>query len=277
MILTFMILMISAAMASAQPYRMMSWQEYSSYSHSWPYIMMIYTHEGGLLYFGVNHSHNPQNDQFYEIDALWKQFKPEIAFNEGNTPPLERSRNRAIRKYGEPGIVTYLAARDHVSLESIDSEPAKEVAELGKTFRPEQLALFYVLRQKLEYNRIPSPKPSLRDYLQGWIKSYNEVAGLNIPPSSFAELQSTYSQIFPGRGSLMNASDSSVDPTQAGSILNEISRASVEYRDQFMVAQISRAVLNGKRVFAVVGATHVVMQESAIRMLLTENAPTSER
>ncbi|HUF10729.1 MAG TPA: TraB/GumN family protein [Rhodothermales bacterium] len=44
-------------------------------------------------------------------------------------------------------------------------------------------------------------------------------------------------------------------------------------RDEYMVAAIRSFVARGERVFAVVGASHVVMQEPALREFLTSDAP----
>jgi len=118
--------------AAAQTYTTMSWEEYARHSdmYRWPYILNIYTSHGGLFYFGVSHSHDPQNEQFSEIEALWKQFHPEIALNEGNTPNVDnKTRNEAIQDGGDPGLVSYLAAHDNVKVESMDPPLAEEVAE----------------------------------------------------------------------------------------------------------------------------------------------------
>src|SRR5580692_11854806 len=78
----------------AKPLRVMSWQEYSRRSYTWPYLLNIYTPGGGsLLYFGERHSNDPSDQQFAEVEYLWKQFKPDIAFNEGGNPPVESTRD----------------------------------------------------------------------------------------------------------------------------------------------------------------------------------------
>jgi hypothetical protein len=46
-----------------------------------------------------------------------------------------------------------------------------------------------------------------------------------------------------------------------------MSRVGSEYRDRCMVAMLQRHVREGERVFAVVGGTHVVMQEPALHEL----------
>jgi hypothetical protein len=239
--------------------------------YRWPYILNIYTPHGGLFYFGVSHSHDPQNEQFSEIEAFWKQFQPEIAFNEGNTPTVDnKTRNEAIQDAGDPGLVSYLAARDNVKIKSMDPTFTDEVAQLRNRFSPEQLKTFYILRQVPEYDRTPAPELSLDQYLETWIDYLSKVPGLSGPPNSISELRSNFAEHFPDKGAYREAAATLVDPAAAGTVFNEISRASSEYRDRFMAGLIARTVCDHKRVFAVVGGSHVVMQEPAIRKLLSQ-------
>ena len=262
-------------MGSAQAYPMMSWQEYKSHTYKWPYIYQIDTPGGGsLLYFGAEHLYLPRDPQFSKIEALWNQFHPEIVFNEGNTPDIGQSnKEQAIERYGEVGLVIFLARREahKVYFQSIDPKFEKEVAALRKKYLAKQLKMFYILRQKSTHDRMSKPESSLETYLDNFIK--NDLRALKAHPNSISELESIYAEYFPDRGSYKDAPyslvDPAPDPTVTETIFNEISRASTEYRDQFMIGQISRFVCQ-KRVFAVVGATHVVMQEPAIRKLLSE-------
>ena len=260
---------------ATEAYEIMSWQEYKSYSYSWPYSYRINTSHGGLLYFGVEHSYRPQAYQFSQIETLWKQFRPEIAFNEGNTPPIGRiNKKRSIKKYGEVGLIVFLSKQDtahSIHLESLDPKFEEEVAFLRRRYSGEQLKVFYVLRQKSTYDRMSKPAVSLNEYLDDFIR--NELRILDAPPNSITELQSIYAKYFPDKGLYRRATyslvDPAPDPTVKETVFNEISRASIEYRDQFMIGQILRFVCQ-KRVLAVVGATHVVMQEPALRALLPE-------
>ena len=63
---------------------------------------------------------------------------------------------------------------------------------------------------------------------------------------------------------------SCVHPSCDETLLNTISSDSTDYRDHFMVDLILRTVCQQKRVFVVVGWSHVVRQEPALRALLSE-------
>jgi hypothetical protein len=51
---------------------------------------------------------------------------------------------------------------------------------------------------------------------------------------------------------------------------NDVAAAVSRLRDKHMVSLLTREVLAGERVFAVVGFSHVVMQEPALRANLKE-------
>jgi hypothetical protein len=193
----------------------------------------------------------------------------EIAFYEGEEiTSVVSSRQNAIRM-GERGLVKYLADQDKahkktITAETLEPRFADEVADLrNKGFYPEQIKIFYILRDRTNFKKDQPFDEQER------INHYSSL-GLNVRPNSASELESTFSEYFRGRGSFKDAPGEWADPSRIGTTLNEISRASTDYRDRFMVAKISRAVREQKRVFAVVGWTHAVMQEPAIRALLKE-------
>jgi hypothetical protein len=221
--------------------------------------------------FGAKHSDDPTDPQFAVIEDLWKQFQPDVAFNEGGNPPVEQTEKAAIRGYGEAGLVRYLAARDKINVRSIDPTRAEEVAALRRWFSLEQLKLFFVLRHMAEYGRIMQPADSRDLELRRTINVLNSVHGLDGPPRSASELEESVSRYLPNKATYKDLNPSWFDPTGTGTVFNRIARKSNEFRNRYMLALISRTVCEEKRVFAVIGGSHVVMQEPAIRHVLSKN------
>lgn len=252
----------------AEKPHIMSWREYSAHTYTWPYTTSISALHGELVYFGARHSNDPTDKQFSEIEAQWERLKPEIAFNEGGHPPTEHTLEEAIKKHGEPGLVRFLASRDGIPVESIDPTNPEVVAALRMKFTPEQIKTFFILRQMTEYGRILKPTDSPEQYLRDAVDLFGKIPGLDVPPKSVEELDSSFRSQFPGLGSYKDANVDWFDPVKTKTIFNKISRASSDFRDKHMVALLSNAVCQEKRVFAVVGASHVVMQEQAIRKLV---------
>jgi hypothetical protein len=133
------------------------------------------------------------------------------------TPNVDnKTRNEAIQDGGDPGLVSYLAARDNVKVKSMDPTLTDEVAQLRNRFPSEQLKTFYILRQVPEYDRLPAPKLSLDQYLETWIDDLSKVSGLSGPPNSISELRSTFAKHFPDKGPYREAAATLVDPACYG-------------------------------------------------------------
>ncbi len=154
----------------------------------------------------------------------------------------------------------------------MEPEFGEEVAELLRKYDPEEVKLFYIIRDLAEYDGLGSPKMNKEEYLQDAIKRYSaEPALKDVRPRSVSEMQPTFAERFPKLVSYVNANMSWVDPSKLDNRINEITRASTDYRDQVIVDKITRAVCQGKRVLAVVGWSHVAREESAIREVIAEN------
>src|SRR5690606_16826139 len=72
---------------------------------------------------------------------------PTMVFNEGGDPPTAETRDAAITQFGEAGLVRYLAARDAIPVRSLEPTRESEVELLLRSWEPEQIKLFYALRE----------------------------------------------------------------------------------------------------------------------------------
>jgi hypothetical protein len=247
----------------------MTWAEYSALQASgrhpeWPYVLRLNSRGGVLLYFGAAHSFDPTNSQFAQIEQEWKTFNPDIAFTEGGLPPLAVNRDEAIRNAGEPGFVRFLAARDNVPTTTLDPSRAQEVAALSGGFSREQIKLFFLLRTVSQYVQ-RGGTAGLAMEVDRVLGIFGATPGLSGSPRTIDDLRAAYERYFPGAGGYEEVSASWFDPVATGTFLNEISRASSDYRDEYMVRLLVQHAADRQRVFAVVGGSHVVMQEAALR------------
>jgi len=254
----------TACMAARRP-EVMTWEEYGRQNPHWPYVIHLRARGGGeLLYFGSRHVYEPDDPMLAEIERLWADFRPHIAFNEGGNPPVEATRERAVRRHGEPGLVRFLGARDDVPVASLEPSDAEVIADLRRSFTAEEVKLSYLLRFVDEFPARESDG-SLEEELGKIFRWYDRRPGLGGPPHTLQELEEVYERRFPGHGSYRDVPHAWFDPVRSDTVLNRIARAASDYRDRHMVELLSRHVAEGQRVFAVVGGTHVVMQEPALR------------
>jgi hypothetical protein len=245
--------------SGARSARLMGFSEYNARRHRFPYVASISKAGGHLVYFGSEHTRDPANPQLRQIEREFQRTKPDLVFVEGGSPPVLPSDNEAVRRFGEMGWVTQLAARRGITAESLDPPFSREIAQLRPQFPEEQLKLFYALRQ------IPHFRPELPVERQAkWWLDQLSIQGLNCAPHTVEELKFAAGRMLPGiqwdkPGATL------FDPTRTDGPTNAIARASMNVRDEFMLKKIGAALASGRRVFAIAGGSHVIRQERALR------------
>jgi hypothetical protein len=259
-----LILLLGLTGCNAARQQMMTWPEYSRLRPELPYILRLNGPRGALLYFGARHTFDPADSQVAQIQREWETFRPEIVFTEGGLPPIAKSQNEAVRNAGEPGLVRFFAARDNVPTTTLDPSRAQEVAALSRTFSREQIKMFFTVRAVSQYVQ-RAGKAGLTTEVNRVLGIFGGTPGLTNAPRTIEELDASYRRSFPDDGSYEDVPASRFDPVLTGTFLNDISRASSDYRDTYMVQLLAQHVSEGQRVFAVVGGTHVVMQERVLR------------
>jgi hypothetical protein len=264
---TLAALMATAGCTSARDAPIMTWPRYASLSVRWPYVIRFDPSRGSLLYYGASHTYSTTDPQVAEIERLWTSFRPTMAFNEGGHPPIEATITSAVERYGEPGLVRFLAARDDIPVASLDPERAEEVAHLRQSFPATDVKLFFVLRAIAQFAERKGPD-GVDVELERVLAIYNATPGLGASPRTISEVAAAFGDRFPDSGSYRMTPLRWFDPVESDTVLNRISRASNDYRDRAIVAVLGRSVADGQRVFAVVGGTHVVMQEQALTSTL---------
>lgn len=244
---------------------LMSYADYPDVTHSVPYVLQ-YENErsrGALLYYGSRHTNNAADPQVAEIQSLWESFRPTLALNEGGSPPAEKSLASAMQ-YGEAGLVRYLAVRDGVRVESL--EPNVRV-EFGRALKaghsPTTVKIFWAMRFYVSYRRA-NPGDFTDEFMARALNQRTGHAALDGPPSDVAGFARSYAALFPDRPDWKTMPDEYLDPASTATVLNLISREVSIARDEHMVRLIADAVQRGERVFAVVGASHVVFQKSKL-------------
>jgi hypothetical protein len=250
--------MLLGACAHSTP-RIMTWAEYAKREVSVPYIVR----SGTLLYFGANHTYKPDEPQIAQIQKLWSEFHPDIALNEGGNPPVAATVDAAVTQYGEAGLIRFLARRDDVPVVSIDPARSEETAFLSKKFTREQIKMFFLVRAIAQQIQNHDPA-KVDDELNRILGIHNDTPGLTGSPRTSAEFAEIYRRYFPDAPDYKSAKISWFDPMKNETPFNAMARLANEYRDRYMVAMLQRHLREGERVFAVVGGTHVVMQEPAL-------------
>lgn len=266
LILSLVYSLLLFSCASVRSNQLMSWEDYVRQPRNNPYILELNKRGGSLFYYGAFHKVDPSHPQFADIEQRWENFEPTLAYCEGNIWPLEESRTKAIENYGEQGLVTFLAARDGIQIECIDPSLKEQAIYLYKYFPPHLIKAYYVMRQAA-INRMLKRDILASKYVNRYFRKFRQIEGFHNFPSNFDDYERMVSMLFPDLEEWQQIPYFYFHCKNSGGFLVDIHRKLNEYRDQFMVKKVVQALKNGQRVFAIVGRSHVVIQEAALKSL----------
>jgi hypothetical protein len=263
---------ISSVLAQTEP-EIMSYKDYGKIRHERPYVLEFKTEKGALVYFGAGHFYRYDDAQAAEIEKRLASFKPTVILNESGTPPVAETAKEAVEKYGEPGLLAFLAKKHNIPIKSLDPPRIEEMKYIlgTKRWTLEQVFLFYVLRRVPENNRKTNPKKP-EELVEEAMSGAAKMPGFESLPKTIAEFDQVAKKNLPTVANWRTIDQKIFDPNpDLGNFTNDIADASVNYRGRFMVKSLAAEVEKGERVFAVVGASHVVKQEKALKSLFNRN------
>jgi hypothetical protein len=251
----------------------MSFEEYTTAPFSpMPYILVLTADTGQLFYFGTRHTFDPNDWQIRAIEDYWHQFHATLALNEGGDPPVLDSREEMVQRFGEAGLMRFLAKTSGVPVRSLEPPPEQEHALLLRDFSVEQVKLFYVLRGVVQFRKSRNDE-RIEDFVERVVRGLSRETGLEGPPRSLSEFERSYARLLSEPTDWRVIPDEWFDPaiSRPPQYTNRISRQLSEFRDRYMVKLLISEVKQGHRVFAVVGGSHVTMQERALRAALAKS------
>jgi hypothetical protein len=265
----FAFIICSASIFAQSEPEIMSYKEYGTIKHKRPFVLKFKRGKGELLYFGIGHVYRYDDPQVAELERQFLEFRPTLILNESGTPPAVDSAKEAIEKYGEPGLMSFLAKKYNIPIKSLDPPRMEEIKYILGTRRwtLEQVMLFYGLRRIPENNKKTNPA-SPDALIEEMLKASVKMPGSEGLPKTLTEFEASVKKHLPTVSDWRKIDQKIFDPNpDLGLFTNDIADASVNFRGKFMVKTLAAEVEKGERVFAVVGASHVVKQERALKNL----------
>jgi hypothetical protein len=244
--------------------RILTYKQYAKTRHGVPYVLKFKVGTGALLLYGGRHVFDPADPQIADIEAEWKRFKPSAAFNEGGDPPTEKSAKSAVERFGEPGFVRFLAARDHVPVATFEPKRGDEAQALLKQYLPEQVKVLLVLRAFLTFRKTKKDVTAEVFINRVLGDPFWKKNGLANAPTNVQELEKSCEKLFGGFKDWRNVPDDWFDPTKSAQFTNEAQNDSGLVRDKHIFQVLTDRARRGDRVFAVIGASHVPVLEPAL-------------
>lgn len=249
----------------------LSFSELEKIDYELPYILELKNNSKHLIMYGCRHSFNPTDTMLLDIQSKFEKMKPDFAFNEGGNWPIFESRNETVMKSGEQGFLRFLCKKDSVPVRSYEPQPINEYEYLISKFEKDDVLLMYFCRQIAQIQNNQAIKDFkgflINDYLTGLKNS-----GLPIdnPEKEYQKISKNYEVLF---GNIVNTNEfnpENVLPIFNKTILNEINRTSVNFRDLHIVNEIKNVLEKNDKVFVLIGGSHVIKQEKLIKYYFEE-------
>lgn len=255
---------------------LMSFEEYSSKLHEVPYFYFIKRSKQSLYHFGAKHTRDPHHPQFNLLLEKWQNFldattqTKRIVFIEGRASVDQiTTLEESINNRGETGAAIFLSIQEDIPFYRPEPETKDEVTELLKEFSRDDIFYFYVSRAVGSSLRVLSSE-NLTKTLELKIKQYQNELQWNDFDFSLKNFEKIHQKIFNKK---IDFDDKDFfikisNPRLSETKINIITKKTSTFRNNFILSQIEKYWVEGYSIFIVYGASHVVMQEPAIRSLV---------
>ena len=227
--------------------------------HEKPFYLELKTPRGELLYCGIFHTNSPDDPQIGQIIKYWEEFQPTLAFCEGKKWPPAATLQESIRRYGEQGLISFLAAQDGIKLKCLDLSLTRQAVFLSHYFFPGHIKIYYVLREVVTRRRVGLQEEEGIFY-EKLLTELSRIKGFDVYPLNLIELEKMLGFIFPELENWRCIPSFYFYNSQKGKFLVQIHRYLQKFRNRHMAQALLAGLKRRERVFAVCGRSHVVSQ-----------------
>jgi hypothetical protein len=226
-----------------------------------PYVYELKSKDRALLVLGASHTNNPKDKQFSIFRAKFFDFKPEIVFVEGGFDRgTWKSEAQAI-SIGENAFLSHLAKSSNITVESWEPWSEDSMQSLLKEYSKEDIFAHHLLQVIPQFIRLNKPE----GYMEKHIISFKKTTNWKGFDYSMYHLQKLHNKLYKKDIDFNNSNKYTFTPFSSESIMNKISAYEMRMRDAHAVKVITSAFVKHKRVLALMGSSHAVIQEPAFR------------
>lgn len=239
------------------------WEDHDAIyqTSEFPYVRSFENGPGKLLYVGIQHTSDAKDPQLNRMEKLWKEFRPTVALCEGRERLFRFMSRPESGHLSESQLVRILAQGSGVPLYTLEPALEAEVAGLLKKFEPKLVATYVTLR--VFTSDAKGYKGDLDSLALELLRKRTDAPGLEGALTSIEDLDAFWKERFPGAGDWRKLAD-----TEGIPLLGEVGDVSRKVRGEHMIRTLVELTSRGERVFAVVGASHVIRQEPALQKAL---------
>ena len=250
---------------------LMTTQEYNSRKWEVPYTYKLSNGRFSLFYFGANHSFDPNNEQYEELNKMWKEYvsmvkkKDEaiIIAEGGEIRKVFSDDIEAIKMASETGYINQKAKEDEIEVIGAEPNPSRIIDALLEKFTKDEIAYYYFARDTMQWASMPTETSGkYEDFIEKYLGYTKQNFEWNDFDFTLENLKSIHTRIFDKE---FHPSDKSffyniVNPTIESSIINEVARECSFIRNVLITEKIL-GFWDKADVFVVYGFSHAVIQK----------------
>ncbi len=247
----------------------------------WPYVIDLKSGDKRLVFVGCDHVYDDTtHPQFAIIEQYFKDFKPQIAFNEGGQiTKTYASRTDGMLKNGETGLLKYCSDKAKIKMMNGDLADSLEFGLMLKKIPREQLYLYYVIERIVgPYAMGAYRDKSFDENVKIKIKKWFVDKGfpLNKNEQDYEYIKKLYLKYmgkplkYTGKDPLtLEAFDlEAFDYINPDCKFCAIGRVSKEVRDSVLLSKIDQALNEHDRIIVTFGGGHALAIEPALRQIM---------
>jgi hypothetical protein len=238
--------------------------------YKYPYFYKIKNEKQVLNFVGPHHTFDPANPQIKRIEKYWSSFLKEtekkgcIVLIEGGGSPVEKTKNEAILKYGEVGLLAFLSAKEKIEYKSPEPDWISEVRRLQTIFTKDEIMYFDFARTVAQWNRLKR-KPDFDKYVQRYMKRNKEQLKWDNFDFSTKHFIDIHDRMYDHK---FDKNDYECFHQYSSPYYNPIAKSSNVTRDTFILKSIIKLWEGGNNIFIVYGSGHAIVLEPALKKLL---------
>lgn len=245
-----------------------------------PYMVEVARGNQQLVFYGSEHTSDPEHPQFADISRRWRAFTDRalqpIALVEGRFDEVAEDQTKdgeqSVIAGGEAQFLVHLARRDGVEVVSPEPDRQEEANQLAEEFGRETVIFYYFIRQ-LEFWHRMTEKPDMQAEAAKMLALMEASVQWDDVSFSVQNMEAVHASTF---GKTLGWNDEEwlyelITPAETSHITNQLARRSGELRDEHILEQLKRYWAEGRSIFAVFGSAHAIRLEPALRSLGTNN------
>lgn len=273
-------------------YKLLPYTDYEGRGHKIPVFKKFISENKELLYCGVNHTYDPDDDLFNQLRKQMEDFNPNLIILEGwpiinpGNPKREayfksvltKSYRQIVEEAGEFGFAVKNALEKNIDVFCAEPEFEEQINYLGQKYNTGQIFVNQILKMTVQFYTI-NDGSSIKEYLINEIEGLKSKLAQNTKWKKFDFSYHNFLLIFKEefKQGFLDCTNEFIieinDPiprttkSYDWTTNNQVTQDEGSFRDNLILNIISQKSKNYNKILAVYGGSHFYAQEKGLETI----------